>query len=171
MRTLLMRSNNRCRKEALYRVQIIVTGIVESGGALVRILMLLQLILGFAVVSHSGQAAPLSPGEAPFSPGALVEAVAGRQYSLLAIDGTGDKVTIDFNAPLNKVVAALLRTSSYEWPHKEFERMVKRHGKAAVRREVLENLDAIFVSSVRAAHEEAMHDPLSPLNDLFKRKR
>lgn len=136
-----------------------------------RILMLLQLILGFAVVSHSGQAAPLSPREASPSAGALVQPVGSRQYSRLAIDGTGDKVIIDFNAPLNKVVAALLRTSSYEWPYKEFERMVKRHGKAAVRREVLENLDAIFVSSVRAAHEEAMHDPLSPLNDLFKRKR
>ena len=134
-----------------------------------RKLLALQLFLGFTLgASFDGHAGPsngsIGSGRAPI-------VTLAAQHSLLAIDGTGDTVIIDFNAPLNKVVAALLRTSSYEWPYRDFERLVAQHGRGAVKRQVVETLSAIFNPAVRAAHEEAKNDPLSPLHDLFKRTR
>ncbi len=87
-------------------------------------------------------------------------------YALLAIDGSGENVRIDFGASLDTVVAALMRTSSYEWAYDEFERLLSRYGKPAVRAAVVAALRASSNRELLRAHRQAASDALSPLSEL-----
>lgn len=92
--------------------------------------------------------------------------IASRQYQLMAIDGSNKMVSIDFSAPLTDTIRNLLRTSSYEWPYQEFERLVEKYGRNEIRRHILVELKNIGVKSVREAHNIAAKDPMSPLSEL-----
>ena len=99
-----------------------------------------------------------------------VDAVAGNIMGkgpvLPAIDGSGERVRLDFAAPLDDIAAALLRTSSYEWPDAEFRDLLRTHGEAAVRTALADRIKAIPDRSVVLAHQVAASDSLSPLFEL-----
>ena len=85
---------------------------------------------------------------------------------LVAIDGSGEQIYINFNAPLDHLIASLLRTSSYEWPYRSFETLLKKHGRSKVRAAIAEHLRAMADLALRETHKGASGDPMSPLSDL-----
>lgn len=90
----------------------------------------------------------------------------GEVHDLPAIDGSGELVYLDFNAPLERIVPALLRTSSYHWPSSAFATLIKKHGRSAVRSAIADHLRALSDSAVLSSHETAASDDASPLSDL-----
>ena len=64
--------------------------------------------------------------------------MAGQVHELPAIDGTGDQVYLDFNAPLDRIVASLLRTSSYQWPYGAFDGLIEKHTRTKLRASIAE---------------------------------
>lgn len=90
----------------------------------------------------------------------------GDVLDLPAIDGSGEAVYLDFNAPLPSVIAALLRTSSYEWPLMAFESLVKKHGRSKVRAAIADHLRAMSDAALLESHKGAAHDSQSPLSEL-----
>src|SRR5688572_26592255 len=66
--------------------------------------------------------------------------LAGQVHELPAIDGTGEEVYLDFNAPLERIVAALLRTSSYQWPYGAFDALIKKHSRTKLRTAIADRL-------------------------------
>lgn len=89
----------------------------------------------------------------------------GDVHELPAMDGSGE-VYLDFNAPLDRIVAALLRTSSYHWPYNAFESLVKKHGRSKVRTAIAEQLRAMSDRFLVRVHKAAASDPMSPLSEL-----
>lgn len=87
-------------------------------------------------------------------------------HELVAIDGSGELVYLDFNAPLDSIVASLLRTSSYKWPYKAFETLVKKHGRSKVRAAIAEHLRTMSDHTLRESHKGAASDATSPLSEL-----
>lgn len=85
---------------------------------------------------------------------------------LVAIDGSGEQVYLNFNAPLDHVIASLLRTSSYKWPYRSFETLLKKHGRSKVRAAIAEHLRAMADRALLETHKNASGDPMSPLSDL-----
>src|SRR5262245_51936676 len=49
----------------------------------------------------------------------MLHDVGDEVHELPAMDGSGE-VYLDFNAPLDRIVGELLRTSSYQWPYNAF---------------------------------------------------
>lgn len=96
----------------------------------------------------------------------VIHDLAEDVHELAAIDGSGEQVYLDFNAPLERIVASLLRTSSYEWPYRAFEALVKKHGRTKVRAAVAERLRTISDRALRSAHRSAAADWMSPLSEL-----
>jgi len=66
--------------------------------------------------------------------------MARQVHELPAIDGTAEQVYLDFNAPLDRIVAALLRTSSYQWPYGAFDGLIKKHSRTKLRAAIAERL-------------------------------
>ncbi|MBN8911151.1 MAG: hypothetical protein J0H65_03660 [Rhizobiales bacterium] len=92
--------------------------------------------------------------------------MAGEVHELPAIDGTGDQVYLDFNAPLDRIVASLLRTSSYRWSYGAFDGLIEKHTRARLRAAIAEQLRKMPDGALRRAHRDAASDPMSPLFDL-----
>lgn len=90
----------------------------------------------------------------------------GDVYELPAMDGSGEAVYLDFNAPLDRIITALLRTSSYQWPYNAFETLVKKHGRTKVRTAISERLRAMSDRFLVLVHKAAASDPMSPLSEL-----
>jgi hypothetical protein len=90
----------------------------------------------------------------------------GEVGELVAIDGSGEQVYINFNAPLDHLIASLLRTSSYQWPYRSFETLLKKHGRSKVRAAIVERLRAMADRTLLETHKEASGDPMSPLLEL-----
>jgi len=90
----------------------------------------------------------------------------GDVLDLAAIDGSGELVYLDFNAPLDRIVAALLRTSSYDWPYQAFETLVKKHGRTKVRTAIANHLRAMSDHALLLSHKGAASDSTSPLSEL-----
>lgn len=87
-------------------------------------------------------------------------------HELAAIDGSGELVYLDFNAPLDHIVASLLRTSSYKWPYKAFETLVKKHGRSKVRAAIAAHLRTMSDRTLRETHKGAAQDSMSPLSEF-----
>lgn len=87
-------------------------------------------------------------------------------HELPAMDGSGEMVYLDFNAPLDRIVGALLRTSSYQWPYNAFESLVKRHGRSKVRSAIANHLRALSDRELLKTHKGAAADTMSPLSEL-----
>jgi hypothetical protein len=90
----------------------------------------------------------------------------GDVHELAAIDGSGEQVYLDFKAPLERIVASLLRTSSYQWPYSSFEALLKRHGRSKVRAAIADRLRATSDNALLIAHKAAAGNPMSPLSEL-----
>lgn len=90
----------------------------------------------------------------------------GEVHDLPAIDGTGDLVYLDFNAPLERIVPALLRTSSYHWPYSAFEMLIKKHGRSKVRAAIATHLRALRDTALLLTHKGAATDRTTPLSEL-----
>lgn len=90
----------------------------------------------------------------------------GEVHDLPAIDGSGELVYLDFNAPLERIVAALLRTSSYHWPSNAFATLIKKHGRSAVRAAIADRLRALSDPALLSTHRDAASNTTSPLSDL-----
>lgn len=90
----------------------------------------------------------------------------GDVYELPAMDRSGELVYLDFNAPLDRIVTGLLRTSSYQWPYKAFETLVDKHGRTKVRTAIADHLRAMPDRFLVLVHKAAASDPLSPLSEL-----
>lgn len=117
----------------------------------------------------------LSIGALGTAPAAALQTDASRDVThemaadvdeLPAIDGSGQQVYLDFNAPLDRIVASLLRTSSYEWSYKAFETLLKKYGRTKLRAAVASRLKTIPDRNVVRAHREAAKDFISPLSEL-----
>jgi hypothetical protein len=91
---------------------------------------------------------------------------AGEVHDLPAIDGSGELVYLDFNAPLERIVSSLLRTSSYEWPYQAFETLVRKHGRSKVRAAIAAHLRAMSDRTLLQTHKGAASDSMSPLSEL-----
>jgi hypothetical protein len=92
--------------------------------------------------------------------------MAGQVHELPAIDGTGEQVYLDFNAPLDNIAAALLRTSTYQWPYSAFDGLMKKHGRTKLRAAIADRLRKMPEQPLRRAHQNAASDPASPLFEL-----
>lgn len=92
--------------------------------------------------------------------------MAGQVHELPAIDGSGEEVYLDFNAPLERIVEALLRTSSYKWPYSAFEGLIKKHSRTKLRAAIGDRLRKMPDRGLRRAHRNAAADPFSPLSEL-----
>lgn len=90
----------------------------------------------------------------------------GEVHDLPAIDGSGELVYLDFNAPLERIVASLLRTSSYAWPYEAFETLVKKHGRSRVRAAIATHLRTMSDRALLMTHKGAAADTTSPLSEL-----
>jgi hypothetical protein len=86
-------------------------------------------------------------------------------HELPAMDGSGE-VYLDFNAPLDRIVGALLRTSSYHWPYNAFETLIKKHGRTKVRSAIADHLRTMSDRFLVLVHKAASGDPMSPLSEL-----
>ena len=91
---------------------------------------------------------------------------AGEVHDLPAIDGSGELVYLDFNAPLARIVPALLRTSSYHWPASAFATLIKKHGRSTVRAAIADHLRALSDRALLSTHRDAASNTTSPLSDL-----
>lgn len=91
---------------------------------------------------------------------------AGEVHDLPAIDGSGELVYLDFNAPLDRIIASLLRTSSYEWPYQAFETLVRKHGRSKVRAAIADHLRTMSDRALLMTHKGAASDTTSPLSEL-----
>jgi hypothetical protein len=92
--------------------------------------------------------------------------MAGQVHELPAIDGSGEQVYLDFNAPLERIVAALLRTSSYQWPYSAFDGLLKKYGRTKLRAAIADGLRRTPDRALLRAHKNAAADPMSPLSEL-----
>jgi hypothetical protein len=92
--------------------------------------------------------------------------LAAHVHELSAIDGTGEQVYLDFNAPLDNIVAALLRTSSYQWPYGAFDGLIKKHSRTKLRAAIADRLRKLPDRALLRAHRHAASDPMSPLSEL-----
>jgi hypothetical protein len=92
--------------------------------------------------------------------------MARQVHELPAIDGTGEQVYLDFNAPLDRIVASLLRTSSYQWPYGAFDGLIKKHSRTKLRAAIAERLRKMPDRALLQAHRNAASDPMSPLSEL-----
>lgn len=90
----------------------------------------------------------------------------GQVHDLPAIDGSDELVYLDFNAPLERIVPALLRTSSYQWPYNAFEMLVKKYGRSKVRAAIAAHLRAMSDRALLLTHKGAASDATSPLSEL-----
>lgn len=90
----------------------------------------------------------------------------GDVLDLAAIDGSGEQVYLDFKAPLDRIVASLLRTSSYQWPYNSFDALIKRHGRSKVRAAIADRLRATSDNTLLLAHKAAAANSMSPLSEL-----
>jgi hypothetical protein len=90
----------------------------------------------------------------------------GEVHDLPAIDGSGELVYLDFNAPLERIVPALMRTSSYQWPYNAFEMLVKKHGRSKVRAAIANCLREMPDRALLMTHKGAAADWTSPLSEL-----
>ncbi len=90
----------------------------------------------------------------------------GEVHDLPAIDGSGELVYLDFNAPLERIVASLLRTSSYQWPYNAFEMLVKKHGRSKVRAAIAAQLRTMPDRALLLTHRGAASDATSPLSEM-----
>ena len=90
----------------------------------------------------------------------------GDVDELPAMDGSGEMVYLDFNAPLDRIVTALLRTSSYQWSYNAFEALMKRHGRTKLRTAVAEHLRTMPDRFLVLVHKAASLDRMSPLSEL-----
>ena len=96
----------------------------------------------------------------------ILQDIGDEVYELPAIDGSGEQVYLDFNAPLDRIVPALLRTSSYQWPYNAFERLLRAHGRSKVRAAVAERLRHMPDKALMRSHKGAATDQFSPLSEL-----
>jgi hypothetical protein len=90
----------------------------------------------------------------------------GEVHDLPAIDGKSELVYLDFNAPLERIVPALLRTSSYQWPYNAFEMLVKKHGRSKVREAIATHLRALNDPTLLLTHKGAAMGWNNPLSEL-----
>ena len=92
--------------------------------------------------------------------------VASSTYERSGPGSENLSVILDFNAPLDRVIVAMMRTSSHEWPYDEFERLLAKYGKSRVRGEIIKVLRQPMLDELRAMHKAASADWLSPLSEF-----